>query len=588
MIDTKLVKFRNFLSYGDYDTILELDKLKSCLISGDNGCGKSSLTNAILWCISGRTMHSANPGDKVINYNTTTNCFSELLFKNSDKIIRTRKGKDGKDDLLFIEAGADISLGTNKMQQLDLNRKLNFDYTIFCGSVFCSQYNKPWLEMSDPTRKQAIEREFHLDKIQLYAEVAKEYKEKVEVKQNELRIEHNGVMSSHNSTSNDIKQVEEYAANFEADRQKKVDSAQSDLDDLETQLTSYELVDVDKLEERWNLYSQADSKLDEKTQALEGMQFDLRSINSEITSNTRHINSWESKIGICSSCEQPVDDSYVKGKTTTQHEKLQELQEKAKTLQSKVNAEDAKIKALRKKLEALKPTQTVTEAKTINKHRSNILNSIEKQKKNIEQIKQQSNNYEDHLEKLKTKLIDLKTSADKIIEKMKDLDAEILHWSYVYKTYSDRRKIKAQILSEFVPYLNDRIAYYLTRMDMQLRVEFTDGLGVKSNYWGYDFFCGGERKRVDLSIMFGMHDLHELMYGQQANFMVLDEVDSRLDAKGVQAMIDIIRTDLEPKLDSILIISHRHDMKGAMASEIILEKDGPAPTGISKIKEIRI
>jgi AAA15 family ATPase/GTPase len=56
MIDIKSITLRNFLSYGDYDTTLEFEDLKSCLIVGDrdgdpdrsNAVGKSSLVNAIL------------------------------------------------------------------------------------------------------------------------------------------------------------------------------------------------------------------------------------------------------------------------------------------------------------------------------------------------------------------------------------------------------------------------------------------------------------------------------------------------------------------------------------------------------------
>lgn len=589
IIDIGDVEFRNFMSYGDYVTKVDLTNLKSCLINGENGSGKSGLTNSILWALSGKTMHSAAPGDKVINYNAKDNCYSTLTLKNNDKIQRTRKGKDGHDELIYLESGIDVSLGTPKMQQAELNRKLSFDYTIFCGSVFCSQYNKPWLEMSDQTRKQAIEREFHLDRIQLYAEVAKEHKEEIESKQEKLRISHNNVVSNQKSAESELAQIEKYADSFETNRQAKIKSIQEAIDGLQNEFDATKEVDVAKIENNWNLYAKAEDVLDKQSSAINNIAIEIGSLEIDINRKIQYISKWASKVGICKECEQPIEDSYVKGKTGTLETEIEQGKLKLKELKAKQAAETAKLQQNRQKLNKLKPVMTITEAKSNNKHRQNIQKSIEQQQKLIEQTNAQTNDYITHAEKLKEKIGTLEKTAADIIDKMKDYDAEILHWSYLYKTYSDRRKIKAQILSEFVPYLNDRIAYYLVkRMDMQLVVEFTDGLGVKSNYWGYDFFCGGERKRVDLSIMFAMYDLHELMYGKQCNIMVLDEVDSRLDHKGVQAMIDIIRTDLEPKLDSILVISHRHDMKGAMASEIIVEKDGPAPTGVSRIKEIKI
>ena len=81
MLELKSLLLRNYSSYGDYDTIIELDELGLCLITGEvhdgsensdeqkfsNGSGKSSIVEAILWCLFGRTMRVAQPGDKVIN-----------------------------------------------------------------------------------------------------------------------------------------------------------------------------------------------------------------------------------------------------------------------------------------------------------------------------------------------------------------------------------------------------------------------------------------------------------------------------------------------------------------------------------------
>ena len=78
--------------------------------------------------------------------------------------------------------------------------------------------------------------------------------------------------------------------------------------------------------------------------------------------------------------------------------------------------------------------------------------------------------------------------------------------------------------------------------------------------------------------MFGLYDLYIHMYGQQCSMMVLDEVDSRLDADGIESFIDIIyndfydKSDSRPKPDTILVISHRPEMLDAFPTKIVVEK----------------
>jgi DNA repair exonuclease SbcCD ATPase subunit len=110
-------------------------------------------------------------------------------------------------------------------------------------------------------------------------------------------------------------------------------------------------------------------------------------------------------------------------------------------------------------------------------------------------------------------------------------------------------------------------------------MEFTPTLAVLPSKWDYHLCSGGERKRIDMAIMFALYDLYIHMYGQQCNIMVLDEVDGRLDADGIQAFINIIYNDFSgsnadsrPKPGSILIISHRSEMLDAFPSKILVKK----------------
>ena len=68
--------------------------------------------------------------------------------------------------------------------------------------------------------------------------------------------------------------------------------------------------------------------------------------------------------------------------------------------------------------------------------------------------------------------------------------------------------------------------------------------------------------------MLAIFDFHEQVYGRQSNILVLDEIDGRLDEEGIESLVDIIKNDLAHKVETILIISHRNNMKDTFDHEI--------------------
>src|SRR2546421_3841099 len=59
MVPTRLT-LRNFMSYGDERTVLELAGMHVACLSGDNGNGKSALLDAMTYTLWGRTRASGS------------------------------------------------------------------------------------------------------------------------------------------------------------------------------------------------------------------------------------------------------------------------------------------------------------------------------------------------------------------------------------------------------------------------------------------------------------------------------------------------------------------------------------------------
>lgn len=596
MIEIESIRIRNFRSFGDYDTVIKVDDLGPCLITGSvndgsiddpdkrsNGAGKSSIIDAILWCLFGRTSTRHNPGDRVINKFVGKDCIVELNFKNGDKLRRTRNC-DGHNDLILEKSGGDVSLGTNRMEQERLNRLFDLDWDIFTGSTLFSQHGRSWMEMSDVKRKEALEREFHIDKIQVYADVAKERANKVKQEQAKLNARIDGLASNLESIKSQIARYKELSSKFESDKIDKKKKTKEHLDYLHDRRNSIELPDLDKIRKSWDLYRQVESKVSEKRDYLHDLRKSKRNAEVEADSLNNFVNKWKRLEGkLCHACEQPIPDSHVKSKIDEPLNKIEEYKGEISDLDGKIKSCEQLIRKAEEALKSKKPSMTISEAKSQHEELAKLDKQIEYYNSLISQIGDEKNHYEENLKDLETNKTDCGEKINQDKKKLGQFDKILLHINYVHRAYSDRRKIKSYMLSEYIPYLNNRIEHYSNRFKLDLSIKFTNALGIKSDMWDYEEFSGGERKRFDVALMLAIFDLHILMYGRNCNVIVFDEIDGRLDPLGAEIFVDIIRSDFAEKADSIFVISQRPDIRGTLPSEIRVVREEDR---MSKVTEI--
>jgi len=225
-----------------------------------------------------------------------------------------------------------------------------------------------------------------------------------------------------------------------------------------------------------------------------------------------------------------------------------------------------------------KPAIPLADARAIHVEYKHLLKEIDKLKNDYDSIKARVNPYEVLVSDLQETIRGLDEDIKRGENVVKQLDVLFSHYKYIWRSYSDRRKIKKWLLAELIPFLNSRIDYYLDAFDIELNIKFTSTLSNETDKWGYEFCSAGERKRIDLCIMFALYDLYMSIYGRQCNIMVLDEVDSRLDQDGVQAFSDIIINDFSKendtlKPDTIFVVSHKPELKDIFPEQILLEKE---------------
>ena len=87
--------------------------------------------------------------------------------------------------------------------------------------------------------------------------------------------------------------------------------------------------------------------------------------------------------------------------------------------------------------------------------------------------------------------------------------------------------------------------------------EIIDEKGKLCSYFN---FSGAERKNIDLACLFAFMDIRKLQGNVSYNFSVYDELlDSSLDERGVELVLDILRERVEKHNECIFVISHRKE-----------------------------
>jgi len=749
MINLEEICIRNFLSYGDFDTVIPLSSLGQCVITGaavdqntgeldyrrNNGSGKSNLPQAIIWLLTGRTMHADKP--RVRNIYTNGDCVVTGKLRDGSVIQRIQTTR-GTTELLFSRDGVSLintTLSTTGNQQATLERELGFDYDTLCGSSFDSQFNTPWLERSDQARKKLIERIIGMDRINCWAEAAKNRITLITSEISKLNVQ----IEYQNKSLQESKTQLEDAENKKREWLEKQEvSKQNDLnnaDKFENQAALITIPDINELKSKHNLIEKINEKINSiklKREAIvkkiseiekrsSNQLFELTNLknsehtakdkaleltincfdeeienytalrdeslkeanksfaskikaNEELKSKTNthititsaniksllgKINSWKEKDGKqCFECEQEIPHSHTEIKIAPYELEVSNLEKElaatkeqlttierdsqtikddhdsittaitndydTKTESVKQNKKEAKENTRKAKLQIDLEFETAKsellansrkEVESLNSESSKLsdyIDTIQKQVKEKspemsvseaeakESQKQQlTQNAISLRAKYQTQIIEtpydnlISTTSAKITateEEIKASDVKLtnaktteIHLTYINRAYSERKKIKSRLISRQIPKFNSKLHHYLDTFQLKVKVSLTDTLSLDTNKYSYNYQSGGERARSDKAFMFAIFDLHKSLHGQQSNFLVLDEPDSRLDSAGIECLAEIIKGDLAKRFDTILIISQRQEMHNLFPRQILVVKTND----ISRIAEIR-
>ncbi len=155
---------RNFKSYGEETPVFDFEAFDIVLLTGENGNGKSSIADAIAWCIWGQCKGMTGRGgmDDLVRTGADEMEVS-LIFEedgNQYKVIRKRDKRRGQSALdLFIEDGGEfIPISGNRIDetQSKIQSLIKLDYDTYLCTAYLSQGKADMFATKKPNERKEV------------------------------------------------------------------------------------------------------------------------------------------------------------------------------------------------------------------------------------------------------------------------------------------------------------------------------------------------------------------------------------------------------------------------------------------------
>lgn len=697
----KIIKFSSIVIEGFRSIVhpvtVDLDKPGLNLIKGINGAGKTTIFDALVWCLYGdnlkETTNAKIPTWKELRDDSWSGTCVGLKFSINDEkymVIRTidwtqpsRVGKNGFIVLKQVnKEWADITTGPHQKDvQSTVNDLLGLDSKAFMNSILFGQRLTKLVESDNSDKRELFSKLFEMTFIINSKEEATIEKNKKETELFELKSSINGAKITVDNLSDEIIRGELILSDFKKGQQDRKTSLQArlneikgDIEELQAQKKSHkDIVKVwnqTEYDEKDQSYNQLVDEFNEKKKKLDDATANAENANSlreqsmvwvndlmkQIASvkksqeefgliRAERISTLKDKLQLliqdqtlrlnaidtnCPTCGQKLPAIQIKqikddlkkefetqgngykediekaekeqmpkhldindlnisfDKATKNREKAQldynkfaslqqQLEEEIKPLSDKVDAAYEEMEILDKNHEKYKVAKQHLDSFNID------IDKLEIQEKGLQtQLEALSEEKDPNIDIISLRdnrakaeaQVQYLTAKTDILEK----DIELLSWWI--KIGFAAGGLPAYIFKAMLDQLNENVKKYADRLGVS--VEFSVDLTKASKPFtticsignkidkDYKEFSGGQKQRLDIVLIFAMHDL--ISYNSNINLLIMDEVFEGLDEAGEAAVFDLIRMKVDEG-KAIYVITHSPHIDSLYSSTIEIEAD---------------
>ena len=547
MILFENISYKNFLASGNTPININLSDNDTTLIVGQNGAGKSTIIEAIIFALFNKSFRKVNKS-QLINSINEKDCVVQVEFsigRNKYKIIRGMKPS-----LFEIWMNGEMQNQDSHVndQQKHLEQNiLKLNYKSFTQIVILGSASfVPFMQLSAPNRREIIE---DLLDIRIFSTMNVLLKDRVKVAAEEYKDNSKEV----DFLKDKAEMQQEHLKRLEKTAMKTVKQKEDTIHKFEGKNIELERI-IDEFQKKIDTFTDLDN-----TKILK----DIKSVEKRITTNTNLIKRTEKeKIFFETHDECPKCTQSLTKELKDYH--IEENQATINASEGYLEELSDEIMCLNKDLEMISDNNSKVstynfEVKTkLNEMRKNT-NIIKEIQGEIDDLRSNTNDVDCE----RKKLTEIATKGMSLHKRNRDLKKKNENYALVTGLLKDTG-IKGHIIKKYLPVMNKLINKYLKDLDFYVNFtldeEFNES--IKSRYrddFTYSSFSEGEKMRIDLALMFTWRSIAKMKNSANTNLLILDEVfDSSLDVSGTDEFLRIIRGG-QPDTN-IFVISHKSEV----------------------------
>ena len=561
MIIFRNLRWKNFLSTGNFFTELKLDNDNTTLIVGSNGSGKSTMLDALTFVLFGKPFRNINKG-QLVNTINGKDSVVEIEFDTGNKSYKIVRGI--KPNIFEIYCNGHLvnqDAAVKDYQEhlekfiLKLNYK-SFTQIVVLGSASFT----PFMQLSASDRRSIIEDLLDIqifsrmnsvlkDRFLLLKERHSQTKYAVDLKGEKIQYQIQFIDSLNKSNAAQLSSKQQDIANTQhlvTESETKCTTLHQSLADLCTQIS-----DKDKVDGKITKFSSVKLNLG-KT---------LKKVNTDIS--FYHDNN------DCPTCKQMIGDEYKLHIIEERTKKLEEVNGALKKIDEEIDTLNVRHDEIEKVVEQIQTlnSQLTFEQSEIKANRRYI-ESVEKEIERLSLVKDDLQTEQIKLETLNQELAELETE-------IKEISEERLYYEVAISLLKDTG-IKTKIIRQYIPVINKLVNKYLAALEFFVNFNLDESFKetIKSRHrddFTYASFSEGEKQRIDMALMLTWRAVAKLKNSASTNILILDEIfDSSLDTNGTEDLMKILNM-LEGS--NLFVISHKGDvLQDKFANVIKFEK----------------
>lgn len=572
----KSISIRNMLSFGNVESVIDLDGQGTVEVTGmnldkggSNGAGKTTIINALCYALYNKPFDNISL-QRLIN--------STNALKNTQMEVRLIFEKDGIEYDIYrargeeyrIEVrrdGEDITPGKGVYETDEMILEIiGISYDLFTKTIIFSGNSPPFLQLPIAAQRAQIEELF---KITMLSDKAKLLKEKIKSTEADIKIAEAVVKQQEVALDlhkKHVREATERVGRWEDTRLQEI----ADINETLVKVAEVDFEGEQALHDEKSQLSQRGAYLAAKLLPARKDRSILTADVSRLMKEQEHLEDAK-----CPYCTQAFADAPAKliGIIAALEEKGSRLLEVEDVIAELETEEDARKDRLGKVNKLIKHTDLneLIDART----------NLTVLRKKVEELTTASNPHTEAHEKLSAEGCD---SVD--TSKVDKLRRRLDHQQFLLKLLTDKNSfLRRRIINKSIPFLNERLNYYTNSLGLPHVVKFDADMSCAVAEFGRELDFGnlsaGEKKRVNTAMAMAFRDvLHHLH--AKTNLLMIDELDGALDVQGIDSIIKILKEKSRAEDMSVFIISHHPSIQGRLDKDLRIVKENGFSSVVSE------